>query len=182
MITRWTEVARRTAERLGLPYEVVKAAIEDMAKTTAAPAKDPTVMETDCMGLGVLELRYGKLLKRIPHLRASIAIRERYMARQKERGLPEDLVKVEKHLIAIPEYEKNIEVFEEFIRLKGLMYGKGKEKFINDLLEDNGLTKIPMAALHRKGSLSGAVRKNKPSLEAPKQGRKRKRYGREKQK
>lgn len=155
MITRWDEISDRTADKLGLPREMVRAAILDMATKTAEHASHPTVLETDLLGIGTLESRYGKLIKRVQALKTGIAVKEKYLNRYRSRGLPSNKAPAEKLERDIEIYLKDIEVFEEFIEQKNAIYNsRGRHNYVHGLLEANNLEVKDVNLAKRKISLS----------------------------
>ncbi len=154
MITRWTEIAKRAAEKLGVTQSQVKAAMEDYAKKIAEHASHPTVLETDLLGIGTLECRYGKLIKRVEHLKGIIRVRERLRDGPESRGKPRIQEIRDRHDGAIASMRRDIEVFEEFIAQKHDIYTAfGRARYIKETMENNDLTRSDLTPLKKKAYL-----------------------------
>lgn len=155
MITRWQEIAKRTAIALDLPNDVVEEAILSMAEKTIEHLINPKVIETDCFGIGVLETRFGKLQKRIEVLHRIIKIKQMYVDKYILMGTEQALEKKEKYLKDIAVIEKNILTFEEFLRIKEEVYKKGgRQKWTKEIMDETGLRRTQFGPILKKIKLS----------------------------
>jgi hypothetical protein len=154
MITRWQDISKRVANKLGVSEAAVKAALEDMAKKIAAHASHPSVMETDLFGVGTLKCTYGKLIKRVESLKRIIRVRERFRDGPARRGktVPQEVR--DRHNDFIIMVQKDIETFNEFIAQKNDIYlAKGRARYIKATLEGNELSRKDLGTLKKKAYL-----------------------------
>lgn len=122
MITRWQEVSKQVADSLGLDPDKVKKRIQQLAKVTEEHLNDPTVMETDVFGIGTFCARYGRIKRSIAFKKARLRIKLKYRDLAKIRG---ESLKMEIINKSIFKLQSQIDVLEEFLRLKGVIYDSG---------------------------------------------------------
>ena len=136
MISRWKDVAKKTAEELGLPEEEVIEYILYTAKKIAEHASHPTAMETDVFGLGAFCASYGKLVKTIPHHERRIGFQKRLLERHIEDGYEPGILKATR---AIQRFEEDLVAFERFISIKyKLSKGKKRAEFGKEYIKTKG--------------------------------------------
>lgn len=136
MISRWKDVAKKTAEELGIPEEEVIEYIEYVARKTAEHASHPTAMETDVFGLGAFCASYGKLKKVIHHHHNRIGFQkkllEKHIADSNDHG-------IERAENAIKVFEADLVSFERFVGIKlKLSQGKKRTEFGKEYIKTKG--------------------------------------------
>jgi hypothetical protein len=137
VITRWEEIVERAAKNLGVPYEQVRDVVLEMASNTEKHLIHPSLMETDLLGIGHLEIRYGKAQKRIPYLRRIINVKKMYADRCRQRAYPEDLIKAEMFDADIAVIERDIDFLTGILELKQDIYDNfGRIKYLKQLMGD----------------------------------------------
>jgi hypothetical protein len=150
MITRWEEICRKVADRLELEYDQVIEIVQDMAQKTSDHASHPTVMETDLLGIGSLQARYGKLQARqklMPHISRN---KKKWMKMHEESGLSKAEKAKEKLSKEISLIERDELVFCALLRQKEDIYkAGGRLKYIAMLIEarEKGFDKLNLSEI-----------------------------------
>lgn len=167
MISRWQDVARKAAEKLGVDEESYLQYIEDWGQAIQSHASKPKVMQTDMFGVGYLKASYGKIKKELDTLRVKLGIRQRRLARYADRDLS-----VQQPMIdLIMNVEADIQTLERFVEEKynTLEAGITKRELEEKYREEHGTYKTRQkeaAALKRAEKLK--VKEEKAAITAEK--------------
>ena len=120
MVSRWQDVAKKAAEKLGVDPDTYTQYIEDWGKIIQSHASKPTVMETDVFGVGYFKASFGKITKELQTLRVKLDIRQRRLKRYENRDV--DLEPMKK---LISNVEEDIQILETFLGEKDTIAKEG---------------------------------------------------------
>jgi hypothetical protein len=133
MMTRFQEVIAKTAASLELPYEVVFEHIMDIAQRTQNQLENPKTMEVDLFGIGALEIRYSKALRKQIELKNRIAYARRHEAAQTLQPAT-----LEKRLDRIEVFEEILESLDKIVKMKGIIKDSGGRQLLYAKEKESG--------------------------------------------
>ena len=136
MISRWEDVARRTAAQLNLPEEVVLEHIRFYARKTVEIASRPTVMEMDLLGLGCLQASYVRLKNAVADRQRRLLLQRRYVQNYVARGNTSAADKCTANAALL---EEELAMFTALLDTKQeFKNGKKRKNFLQEFIAEKG--------------------------------------------
>ena len=115
MISRWEDVARKTAQELGMPEEAVLESIRFYAKKTQEIASKPRVMEMDLLGIGSIQSNYPRLKKAVYNREYKLKLQRMYVKNYESKG---NQTAAERCKLTIASLEEDLATFKAFLDIK----------------------------------------------------------------